>query len=255
MLVKTASLYFLTLLVGVGSADLLRYADQIPQCGVRLFDRTLSTTGKNLLMVTNASLQLSCILQSIPASACQSVSNSTCVCNDANLAAASTSCVLKRCSVEEALSILPLIPDGIRRVAHAGHRSHEGAGRSMPPAETLSPGPSLWLYRRRGFHARLHSGPDVLAVEDSTGLSSGRLPCLRCFCGFLRPTFPHPDGLLAHSPNGSFCSSSSPPLDSMVCLGSAHSVRTRTDMPQRVSSLLVLIFGHLTAIPFRRHSW
>ena len=42
MLVKTASLYFFAVLVAVCRADLLRYADQIPQCGVRLSDRTLS---------------------------------------------------------------------------------------------------------------------------------------------------------------------------------------------------------------------
>ncbi|KAF6820310.1 CFEM domain-containing protein [Colletotrichum plurivorum] len=65
---------------GVSQASLIDFAAQLPQCG------------------------LSCILEKIPQSACQTVSNDTCICTDKSLENVVELCLLDRCTRLETLS-------------------------------------------------------------------------------------------------------------------------------------------------------
>ncbi|KAM0818047.1 hypothetical protein AB5N19_03854 [Seiridium cardinale] len=61
--------------------SLLDYADEIPACG------------------------LSCILQAVPESACQTVTNSTCICQDTSLFSAVNECMAAKCTVMERIQV------------------------------------------------------------------------------------------------------------------------------------------------------
>ncbi|CAJ2509836.1 Uu.00g057360.m01.CDS01 [Anthostomella pinea] len=63
-------------------ADLLSYADELPKCA------------------------LSCLLTTIPASACGNFTNSTCICTDTDLSAATGACVAASCTVMEQLTLV-----------------------------------------------------------------------------------------------------------------------------------------------------
>ncbi|KAH8652081.1 hypothetical protein BX600DRAFT_527222 [Xylariales sp. PMI_506] len=80
---RTSQLYLLLAAVvfGLCRADFLDYASQIPSCG------------------------LSCLLELIPESACQSVTNSTCICTDNSLFAAVDDCMSANCTVLDRLTV------------------------------------------------------------------------------------------------------------------------------------------------------
>ncbi|KAK8118055.1 uncharacterized protein PG998_006336 [Apiospora kogelbergensis] len=68
-----------TLLFSLCQASLIEYTAEIPSCG------------------------LSCLLQAIPASACHTFTNETCICTDPDLLAAVTECATKKCGILDQL--------------------------------------------------------------------------------------------------------------------------------------------------------
>ncbi|KAF6823495.1 CFEM domain-containing protein [Colletotrichum musicola] len=80
-----------TAFFGVSQASLIDFAAQLPQCG------------------------LSCILEKIPQSACQTVSNDTCICTDKSLENVVELCLLDRCTRLETLKVARIQADACQK--------------------------------------------------------------------------------------------------------------------------------------------
>jgi hypothetical protein len=94
-------LWMLTLLVAASAAqqDMLQYMNRIPKCAVSLpslrLPCTLETRFPDQKCVSP--VQITCILQEVPKSACKTVTNTTCLCSDEPLREATQLCVRTTC--------------------------------------------------------------------------------------------------------------------------------------------------------------
>ncbi|KAF6802900.1 CFEM domain-containing protein [Colletotrichum sojae] len=80
-----------TAFFGVSQASLIDFAAQLPQCG------------------------LSCILEKVPQSVCQTVSNDTCICTDKTLENVVELCLLDRCTRLETLKVARIQADACQK--------------------------------------------------------------------------------------------------------------------------------------------